>query len=96
MAERGWRWFRGTLVGAVLGVVALVAWVATFDPHGGREFSLYLFPLSRWTLAALYPNQSIPPLLWFGGAFVQWLLLGFIFDIVVALRHARRNTTGNN
>src|SRR4051794_32891096 len=39
----------GMVCGLIIGVGAIVAWAATFEPHGGQEHSLYLFPL--WVLA---------------------------------------------
>ena len=70
----------GTLSGAVLGVAAIVIWALTFEGHGGIEHSRYLFPLSRPILERIYPAQDIPASIWFGIAFIQWLLLGVLLD----------------
>lgn len=37
--------FLFTAIGAALGGVAVILWIATFSPHGGVELSLLLFPL---------------------------------------------------
>ena len=49
-----------TLCGVALSLVAVVAWMLTFEPHGGPELSMYLFPLSVITLERIYPAQSVP------------------------------------
>ena len=60
----------------------------TFEPHGGVELSRYLFPLSRLILGRMYPSQSIPVPLWYGGALLQWLAFGAVIDL---LRRAFRS-----
>ena len=71
----------GTLCGLAVGVLAIIIWMVTFQPEGGVELSLYLFPLSAIILERMYPAQSIPVPLWFGGAVLQWLLLGAFVDL---------------
>jgi hypothetical protein len=54
----------------------------TFEPHGGVELSRYLFPLSALVLEHVYPAQSIPVPLWYGGALLQWVLIGALVDFL--------------
>ena len=72
----------GTLCGIAVGVVAVVIWILTFQPHGGVELSRYLFPLSAFILERMYPAQSIPVPLWYGGALLQWVILGAVVDLL--------------
>lgn len=72
----------GTLCGIFAGVLAIVIWALTFDPQGGTELSRYLFPASAAILARMYPNQSIPVRLWYGGALLQWIILGALVDVI--------------
>jgi hypothetical protein len=76
---RTWPWW-GTLAGAVFGVLAVVVWMITLEPHGGEEWSRYLFPLSGWVLASLYPSEPVPVLLWYGGALLHWIVPGLLID----------------
>jgi hypothetical protein len=76
------RAFIGTLCGIAVGVLTIVIWMLTFEPHGGVELSRYLFPLSAPILECIYPAQSIPVLVWYATAFIQWLLLGVIVDLL--------------
>ena len=76
------RRYIGTLCGAGVGVLAIVIWMATFQPHGGVELSPYLFPLSPIILKRLYPAQSVPVVVWYGGALVQWLVFGALLDVL--------------
>jgi hypothetical protein len=70
------------LCGITAGVLTIVIWMLTFQPHGGVELSRYLFPLSAPILERIYPAQSIPVPVWFGTAFIQWLLLGVLVDLL--------------
>ena len=72
----------GTLCGIGVGVLAIVIWMLTFEPHGGFELSRYLFPLSAPILERMYPAQSIPVPLWYGGALLQWLAVGALGDLL--------------
>ena len=72
----------GTLCGIAVGVLAVVIWMVTFQPHGGVELSRYLFPLSAFILERMYPAQSIPVPLWYGGALLQWVILGAVVDLL--------------
>jgi hypothetical protein len=54
----------------------------TFRPHGGVELSRCLFPLSAFILERMYPAQSIPVALWYGGALLQWVILGVLVDLL--------------
>ena len=85
------RGYIGTVCGIAVGVLAIIIWMLTFDPHGGVEFSRYLFPLSALVLKRIYPAQSIPVPIWYGAAFVQWLCLGVLVDLLrrVLRRRAR-------
>jgi hypothetical protein len=65
-----------------IGMVAIVIWMLTFQPHGGVELSRYLFPLSTFILEQVYPAQSIPVPLWYGGALLQWVAVGTLFDFL--------------
>jgi len=76
------RAFIGTLCGIAVGVLAIVIWMLTFEPHGGVELSRFLFPFSAPILDRIYPTQSIPVLVWYGTAFIQWLLLGVLVDLL--------------
>ncbi len=77
MSIRPYFW---TMCGLGVGVVAIGIWMLTFQPHGGVELSMYLFPLSVLILEYSYPAQSIPVPLWYGGALLQWLVVGAIVD----------------
>jgi len=76
------RRYFGTLCGLILGVLSLLIWILTFEPHGGPELSWYLFPISRLVLDWLFPRESIPAVLWFGGALLQWIVLGAAVDLL--------------
>lgn len=76
------RAYIGTLCGIGFGVVAVVIWMLTFQPHGGVELSRYLFPLSAPVLGHMYPQQSIPVPLWYGVALLQWLGVGAFVDLL--------------
>jgi sterol desaturase/sphingolipid hydroxylase (fatty acid hydroxylase superfamily) len=81
----------GTLCGIGVGVLAIVIWMLTFQPHGGVELSHYLFPVSGLILERIYyPAQSIPVPLWYGGALLQWLVVGVVVDL---LRRAFRRAS---
>jgi hypothetical protein len=34
--------FIGTLVGVAIGLLAIIVWLVTFEPHGGPELSLFV------------------------------------------------------
>jgi hypothetical protein len=72
----------GTLAGIVVGLVAVAVWVVTFSPHGGVELSMYLFPISATLLSCIYGNASVPALLWFASAILQWVAIGVCVDLV--------------
>ncbi|HXJ61064.1 MAG TPA: hypothetical protein VNU68_30835 [Verrucomicrobiae bacterium] len=72
----------GILCGFGVGVLAVIIWMLTFQPHGGVELSRYLFPLSALALERVYPTQSIPVSLWYGGALLQWLVVGALVDLL--------------
>lgn len=76
------RAYIGTLCGFGVGVLAVVIWMLTFQPHGGVELSRYLFPLSATVLKRMYPQQSIPAPLWYGFALFQWLGVGALVDLL--------------
>jgi hypothetical protein len=71
-----------TLCGIIVGALAVVIWMLTFQPHGGAELPRYLFPLSAFILERLYPAQSIPVALWYGCALLQWVSVGVLVDIL--------------
>jgi hypothetical protein len=73
--------YAGTLSGIGIGLLAIVIWMLTFQPHGGVELSWCLFPLNAIVLERLYPAQSIPASLWYGGALLQWTALGACVDV---------------
>jgi hypothetical protein len=82
----------GTLCGTGVGVLAIAVWMLTFEPHGGLELSRYLFPVSAFVLQRLYPAESVPVLLWYGGALLQWIALGALSDLLrVVLRKGSRH-----
>ena len=72
----------GTLCGIAVGVLAIAVWMLTFEPHGGPELSRYLFPVSAIILDRMYPTQSIPVPLFYGGALLQWVVLGVLIDLL--------------
>jgi len=74
--------FIGTLCGIAIGGLAIATWMLTFDPHGGVEWSHYLFPISAIVLERIYPARSIPVLLWYAGALLQWVAIGAIVDLL--------------
>jgi hypothetical protein len=74
--------FIGTLVGSVVGVLAVIIWMLTFEPHGGPELSRYLFPVSAIVLERMFPTQSIPVPLWYAGALLHWLVPGALVDLL--------------
>ena len=80
MASRPWT---VTKIGALIGVLATLAWVATFQPHGGVELSVILFPL--WNLLGhlIFPEQSVPACAWFAGALLHWPALGAVVDLLM-------------
>src|SRR5438876_10871002 len=43
-----------TVIGAIVGILAIAVWIVTFQPHGGVELSGYLFPCSRSLLRLLF------------------------------------------
>jgi hypothetical protein len=63
-------------------VLAIVIWMLTFQPHGGVELSPYLFPLSAPILDRLYPTESVPVILFYGSALLQWVLFGALVDLL--------------
>jgi len=86
----------GTLCGIAVGVLAIAVWMLTFEPHGGPELSHYLFPASAIILERMYyPTRSIPVPLWYGGAFLQWVVLGMLVDLLrrVFRRESRHDNT---
>jgi hypothetical protein len=74
--------FAGTLVGAAIGLLALIIWVATFEPHGGSEWSRYLFPVSAVWLERMFPSRAIPVSLWYSGALLHWIIPGALVDLL--------------
>jgi len=73
-------WFWSS-AGIVLGVVSTVAWILTFEPHGGVELSRFLFPGVRWVIQWLHPVGSVPVLLWYGCTFLHWPIIGAFIDL---------------
>ena len=86
--------FIGTLVGILIGLLAITAWLITFEPHGGPELSHYLFPGSVILLEWMFPTRSIPVPLWYCGALLHWVIPGVLVDL---LRRAfRRESRHDN
>jgi hypothetical protein len=71
-----------TAVGFVVSVAAVAIWIGTFSPHGGVELSGYLFPGARWICEFLYPQESVPALVFYGSALLHWPFVGFVVDVV--------------
>ena len=71
--------FIGTLLGIAVGVLAIIVWMVKFAD--GRELSHYLFPLTVLILEQMYPTQSIPVPLWYGGALFHWVTIGALIDL---------------
>jgi len=76
--------YLGTLIGTGVGMLALMIWLLTFEPHGGPEYSRWLFPAARPLLDALYPQQAPPMPVFFFAALVHWLLPGVLVDLLRA------------
>jgi hypothetical protein len=74
--------FSSTIICAVLGVCAIAVWAGTFEPHGGLNLSKVLFPLSNFALSAIFKDSDIPVPLWYVSAFLQYLVLGLLIDLV--------------
>lgn len=77
--------YLGTLLGTGIGMIAVMVWLLTFEPHGGPEYSGWLFPAARPLLDALYPQQAPPMPVFFFAALGQWLLPGVVVDLLRAL-----------
>jgi hypothetical protein len=75
----------GTIVGAILGVILIMIWMVTYEPHGGMNLSFYLFPISALILAFAFEGKDVPVVLWYVGAFLQWLSIGIAFDFIAYL-----------
>ena len=78
--------FLGTIVVCTLAVIAFLCWAATFG-GGTPEFPTVLFALSTLILKLAYPmgdSQNSPWIVvaWYGGAVVQWAVLGLLVDLV--------------
>ena len=86
--------FIGTLSCTALGVLALIVWIVTFEPHGGVELSRYLFPLSAVIIERPYPTESPPLILFYSSALLQWVLVGLLVDLL--RRFFRRESCDNN
>lgn len=82
----------GIICGTVVGGLAIVIWMATFEPHGGVELSRYLFPLSALALERMYPAQDVPVPFWYAAAMLQWVGLGAVVDL---LRRLFRRKSGH-
>lgn len=84
--------YLGTIAFGVLGIAAIAVWVimymySPFDNY--YELSNYLFPLSSRVLKLLFPKQSIPGTLVFGGFLGEWLATGALVDVVRYFVRAR-------
>ena len=86
------RRFTFTILGGLVSLVAVLTWIATFEPHGGVELSGYLFPAWSWLAGVLFTGRSVPVPVWYGGALLHWVLLGALVDFLRGLRwrHAQR------
>jgi len=73
--------FIGTLAGFAVELITIIAWLITFEPHGGRELSHYLFPGSALLLERMFPACSIPVFLWYAGALFHWVIPGVLVDL---------------
>lgn len=77
--------YLGTLLGTGIGMIAVLLWLLTFEPHGGPEYSRYLFPAAQPLLAAAYGQEAPPVPVFFFAALGHWLLPGVAVDLVRAL-----------
>lgn len=75
------RRFLGTYCGIAAGLIAIIIWLITFEPHSGSGNSISLFPLAARLLNATFPNQSIPLIIWFISGFLLWVLIGVVIDL---------------
>lgn len=74
----------GAKIGALVGIIAVVAWAAVFALGARSDTSWLWFPISSWILKWIYgPSHSINPLLWYGGAVLQWAAIGGVIDLLV-------------
>jgi hypothetical protein len=84
-----------TLCATAAGVLALGAWAATFEPHGGVDLSPYLFPVSTAVLGAAYGGSSVPVPVFYGSALLQWVLLGALVDVARKAAGSTSEPTGS-
>ncbi len=79
-----------TRFGALLSVIAVGAWIATFEPHGGASLSSELYPLLRLTANQFCRERSVPMLAWYAAALLHWPAVGALIDCGRALRRRNR------
>jgi len=75
-----------TKIGAGLSVVVVVAWVVTFEPHGGVALSSVLVPLWHLVASEAFSDRAVPVLAWYAGVLLHWPALGCGVDVLRAIR----------
>ena len=80
-----WHHWILTIAGGALGIVAVLVWMATFEPHGGVNLSPYLFPLLPRMWDLVFPAVSVPAVIVYATMLVYWPLVGWVLDVI---RHA--------
>ena len=88
--------FAFSIGGFSLGIVAVLVWVFTFEPHGNVELSGVLFPGVQPVLTWAFPNGDTPMSWFFAMAVAHWLIPGVLIDLIrltlsisTASRHPR-------
>ena len=82
--------FLFTKIGAGLSVVVVVAWVATFEPHGGVALSSVFGPLWRIVASEVFSDRAVPALAWYAGVLLHWPALRGVVDVLRALCRTTR------
>jgi hypothetical protein len=75
-----WHNYLFTCLGLVASVAATLAWMLTFQPHGGRDWSPYLFPLlGLWGRSG--GRESVPAWGWYICLLLYWPVVGGVVDL---------------
>lgn len=92
------RLYLGTIIGAILGIIAVAIWMGTFGFRPGEvNYAYKLFPLISIVLkwGDFYSGDTAPLTLWYFGGFLQWLLPGLCVDLIrLAIRVRKKSKDG--